>query len=138
MFILDVPTDAGRKTLGKVLKAARLSRDWSIDDLVTILCTQVVYRSESGNLVSYHVSKGTISGLENGQRSPRPLLLEAIAAVGYVQHPLTRCPYKVEELKAISYEQFDPKIGNCINNASSQLSQSRTLASQPVSSFVSI
>ncbi len=129
MFILDVPTDAGRKALGKVLKAARLSQDWSIDDLVAILCTQVVYRSETGDLVNYHVSKGTISGLENGQRSPRPLLLEAIAAVGYVQHPVTQRPYTIEELKAISYEQFDPKTGNWINSALPRSSQVRTLAS---------
>jgi transcriptional regulator with XRE-family HTH domain len=110
MKLIHVPTPNGCQVLGKYLKAQREVNGWSLDRLCAIIYSSVFYRNAAGELEPYYITKGPLSELERGKTlHPDPTLLEAIAAVGYAQHPLEKRSYTAEELKAICCEQLNPQ-----------------------------
>lgn len=112
MPLIHVPTPTGCRILGQFLRSQREAQGWSLDRLCSIIYAQVKYRAADGNVEAYYVTKGTLSGLEQGKTlNPDLTLLAAIAAVGFAKHPIENRAYTAEELRAVSCEQLDPKTG---------------------------
>lgn len=109
--VLNVPTPEGRKQLGELIKIARsVKMNWSRRILREQLAQTVLVPTEAG-LVPYTVSDSTIKALEEGKPIQDPMLLDAIAALQFIVHPIEKRPFTAEELRLVSYGRLDPMSG---------------------------
>ncbi|GAP99870.1 helix-turn-helix transcriptional regulator [Leptolyngbya sp. NIES-2104] len=130
MYILNAPTGikAGRQLLGRMVRAARAMRGWTLDDLKEQIAQNVSYRSDSG-IEPYIVSKSQLSVLERGQPVLDPLLFESIAVLELLNHPIEQRALTIEEIKAINCGLFDPKTGNWLNSETPRVLTQSAIAS---------
>lgn len=130
MYILNAPTGikAGRQLLGRMVRAARAMRGWTLDDLKEQIAQNVSYRSDSG-IEPYVVSKSQLSVLERGQPVLDPLLFESIAVLELLDHPIEQRALTIEEIKAINCGLFDPKAGTWLNSEAPRVLTQSAIAS---------
>ena len=109
--VLNVPTPAGRKQLGELIKTARsVKMNWSRRILREQMAQTVLLPTEAG-LAPYTVSDSTIKALEEGKPIQDPMLLDAIAALQFIVHPVEKRPFTADELRLVSYGRLNPING---------------------------
>ncbi|MBD1821806.1 helix-turn-helix transcriptional regulator [Cyanobacteria bacterium FACHB-DQ100] len=130
MYILNAPTGIkeGRQLLGRMIRAARAMRGWTLDDLKEQIAQNVSYRSDSG-IEPYIVSKSQLSVLERGQPVLDPLLFESIAVLELLDHPIEQRALTIAEIKAINCGLFDPKTGAWLSSEPSRVLTQSVIAS---------
>ncbi|MEP0919962.1 helix-turn-helix domain-containing protein [Leptolyngbya sp. DQ-M1] len=130
MYILNAPTGIkeGRQLLGRMVRAARAMRGWTLDDLKEQIAQNVSYRSDSG-IEPYIVSKSQLSVLERGQPVLDPLLFESIAVLELLDHPIEQRALMIEEIKAINCGLFDLKTGAWLSSEPSRVLTQSVIAS---------
>lgn len=100
-FAAQVPqiTEEGRKQLGKILKAYRLSNNWSIEQLLDIIEQRTGYK----------FSKSTISAWERGNSEPTYNNMSILAHAGYL-------PFTTDQLFTIACGLWKPELPSVWQN----------------------
>lgn len=129
-IVINAPTRAGRMSLGRLVKTARvIDKQWSRKDLRDQLALNVliVQPDDQSPPAPYIVkSDMIIKSLEEGASIRDFFLIDAIAALQFIAHPVERHRYwTAQELRFISYGLIDPATGEMISRSDSAASVDR-------------